>query len=336
MCSRKTTPGQSSLVMAEIGINHDGSLEKALELVELAADSGADLVKFQYLEPDRMVHRERLSGVHDIYRRYALDKDQMCKIADACNGRGTPFVCTVFSEEGALAMKEAGTAAFKIASCDMTYHPLLKSAAKLGLPVILSTGLADTEEVRASVRVLKKAGCNQIVLLHCVSAYPAPDESLNLAAIRTMIEEFKLPVGFSDHSGGTLAPALAVALGAVMIEKHFTYDPAADGPDHVLSLGPGDFTVMVADIRRTEKMRGSGRKIPADTEKTERTVGRRGYYLKKDVAAGDKIKPSDLEALKPWCEIGPDKVKKIRGARYAIDLKAGAPLTRSAVKLKKG
>jgi sialic acid synthase SpsE len=164
------------------------------------------------------------------------------------------------------------------------------------------------------------------VLLHCTSRYPAPPDSLNLSAMRHMQTKLRLPAGFSDHSEGVLAPALAAVMGACMIEKHFTYDPAGDGPDHVLSLGPERFAEMVRGIRLAEQMRGDGRKQPAAIEREERTVGRRGFYLARDVKAGERVRLDDLVALKPWTPAGPFETVRLRGKSYTRDISAGEPL----------
>lgn len=318
-------------VMAEVGINHDGNAERAVELVSLAAASGADLIKFQLIDPAAMVEREKLPGVWEIYSRHTLSLEHMARVSHACEAHRIPFVCTVFDIAGAARMVETGVNAFKVASCDMTHHPLLEALGQYGLPVILSTGLADLEEVGFSVRALKRGGCREIVLLHCVSAYPAPPESVNLRAMQTLERRFRLPCGFSDHTAGALAPSLAAALGATMVEKHFTYDSAAPGPDHALSLGPDEFRRMVTDIRLAEKMRGHGRKVPAEVERTERRVGRRGYYLLRDVRAGERVKPDDLAALKPWTEIGPQMAHGLRKLVYARDIKKGEGLNKADI-----
>ncbi|MEA2062090.1 MAG: N-acetylneuraminate synthase family protein [Gemmatimonadota bacterium] len=319
-------PGEKCAVMAEVGINHDGSLERALKIIGLAAGAGADLVKFQYLDPDAMVNRKELPEVYEIYRKYSLGPEEMDSISRACREAGTPFVCTVFDLEGAARMFEIGVSAFKVASCDMTHLQLIRGLGQFGLPVILSTGLADIAEVAASVRAAKRGGCRTPILLHCVSAYPAPEDQLNLRVIETMQRRFRLPLGFSDHTAGTLAASIAAGLGAALVEKHFTYDPKAAGPDHSISLGPEDFRTMVHDIRRAEVMRGHGRKVPALVEREERRVGRRGYYLLRNVKKGEKVSTCDLAALKPWTEIGPQQMNSLRGARYARDLVAGAGL----------
>lgn len=319
-------------VMAEVGINHDGSVERALELVALAKSAGADLIKFQFLDPSAMVHRPSLPAVFEIYRKYALSVGDMTRVARACDEHGIPFVCTVFDPGGAARMVEAGACAFKVASCDMTHLPLLECLGQYGLPVILSTGLADLEEVRASVRALKRGGVRTPVLLHCVSAYPAPPDSVNLRAMTTLERKFRLPTGFSDHTAGTLAPSLAAALGAAMIEKHFTHDSDAPGPDHKLSLGPTEFRRMVEDIRLAETMRGHGRKVPAGIERGEREVGRRGYYLLRDVSTGEKVNLSDLAALKPWTEIGPRQAHSLRRMVYSRDMKAGEALNKKDIR----
>jgi len=313
-------------VMAEIGLNHNGDPGKALELVDLAVESGADLVKFQYIDPPAMVHRGCMSELFSLYEKYALSLQDMKRVALRCRERKIPFVCTVFDLEGAARMFETGVCAFKVASCDMTHLPLLRGLGAFGLPVILSTGLADLEEVSTSVRELKRGGCKTPVLLHCVSAYPAPADQANLTAMFQMRRKFKLPVGFSDHTSGTLAPALAAVLGACMVEKHFTYDTKADGPDHALSLGPQEFRLMADNIRTAEAMRGDGRKKSAVVEKQERRIGRRGYYILRDVKKGEKVSTEDLIALKPWTELGPFEVKRLRGAIYTRDLDSGSPL----------
>jgi len=316
--------GLPCTVMAEVGLNHDGDVEKALKLVELAARAGAGLVKFQYIDPTAMVHRESMPELYSLYNKYALSLPEMERVARACMSNKIPFVTTVFDLEGASRMVEIGVCAFKVASCDMTHLPLLKGLGSFGLPVILSTGLADLAEAARSVRALKKGGCRTPILLHCVSAYPAPPDAVNLTAMLAMQSKFKLPVGYSDHTRGTLAPALAAVLGAVLVEKHFTYDPQAQGPDHALSLGPEEFRQMVEEVRLAGAMRGDGRKKCSEAERKERTVGRRGYYLKRNVKQGEKVSLDDLIALKPWTEIGP--FNSLRGACYAKDLLAGSPL----------
>lgn len=313
-------------VMAEVGLNHDGDLGKALHLVDLAVDSGADLVKFQYLDPEVMVLRESLPEVYEIYRKHSLSLEEMRKVSQACRKHRTPFVCTVFDLEGAARLVEIRVDAFKIASCDMTHLPLLRGLGQFGLPVILSTGLANLAEVSRSVRELKQGGARTPVLLHCLSAYPAPSEQINLRAMETLRRRFSLPAGYSDHTAGVLAPVVAVALGAAILEKHFTYDPSAPGPDHALSLGPEDFRLMVDNLRLAEQMLGHGRKKPARAELEERGRGRRGYYLRRDVKSGEKVSPEDLAALKPVARISPSEYRRLRGAVYARDLEKGSPL----------
>ncbi|HUU29318.1 MAG TPA: N-acetylneuraminate synthase family protein [archaeon] len=318
--------GLPCVVMAEVGLNHDGDIGKALDLVHLAVEAGADLVKFQYIDPPAMVHRESMPELYSLYGKYALSVAEIQRVARACEDRKIPLVCTVFDLEGAARMVELGVQAFKVASCDMTHLPLLKGLGVFGLPVILSTGLSDIGEVAKSVRALKQGGCKSPILLHCVSAYPAPADQVNLSAMLTLQRKFRLPAGFSDHTSGTLAPALAAVLGAAMVEKHFTRDPGAQGPDHALSLGPQDFRKMVEWVRLASAMRGDGRKKCAPVERQERKTGRRGFYLARDVKAGEKVRLSDLTALKPWTEIGPFDLKVLRGASYAKNLKAGSPL----------
>jgi N,N'-diacetyllegionaminate synthase len=315
-----------TFIIAEAGINHQGKMKNAIELIKQAKRSGADAIKFQTLDPDAMVDKKVMPEVYDIYKRYMISEKGHKELFEISKSEGIMFISTVFEEKGADILESIGVQCFKISSYDLTNIPLLVHVAKKGLPIILSTGLADIMEIEKAVCDIKNSGNGDIILLHCVSSYPAPYESVNLNAIETMKREFSLLTGFSDHTLGYLVPIIAVAKGAKVIEKHFTTDNNIDGPDHKLSLNPKDFKKMVENIRIEEETFGNGEKTAQEIEIEERFWGRRGYYLKENVEKGEEITPEKLIALKPAKGVSPLYYKRVIGKKAIRCLKASSPL----------
>ncbi len=316
--------GAKAFVVAEIGINHGGSLAEALKLIDAAADAGADAVKFQTFRTDRLMvaNRDRLAQQDDgtetayhMFRRLELGWEDYGKLKTHAERRKVVFLSTPFDEESADLLDQIGVAAFKIASSDITYVPLLKHVASKGKPVLLSTGMSFLSEVAEAVWTLRTAGAAEIVLLHCVSSYPALPESLNLRAIQTMADYFDLPVGFSDHSEGILLPLVAVSLGAVLIEKHFTLDRQARGPDHKLSLEPGELRSMVQSIRAVESSLGDGRKCPAASEAENRALSRRSVVAAVDIRSYETIEPWMLGFKRPGTGLEPKQAERLVGMK---------------------
>lgn len=333
----------SVFVIAEAGVNHNGSLDTARELVDLAASAGADAVKFQTFSADNlalesaaMADYQRRSDddvrtQHDLLRQLELTHDEFRALRDHCDARGIRFLSTAFDLEGLdFLVGELGIPLVKIASGDLTFAPLLVAAGRTGLPVILSTGMADLDEIARALRFIA-AGLAQahgalgrsarltpdalerawqgrdefvrfadhVTIFHCTTQYPAADENLDLRALPTIASTFGHRIGYSDHSLGSLASVLAVGLGAVAVEKHFTLDTAAEGPDHAASLDPDGLRDYVADLRRVPVMLGSAQKHPHPVEERNRAVVRRSLVAARDIAAGAEFTEEDLVCFRP-------------------------------------
>ena len=329
LIDKKIIGSAKVFVIAEIGINHDGSLNQAHKLIDAAAVCGADAVKFQTFRADRLMipSRDRLAqqgdggeSAYQLFRRLELsweDHEKLKRHADECD---VVFLSTPFDEESADFLDHLGVPAFKIASADINHFPLLSHVGSKGKPVLLSTGMAFLNEVAEAIWTLKSSGAKEIMLLHCVSSYPAPPESLNLRAMQTLQDYFDLPVGFSDHTSGILLAPVAVAIGAIIIEKHFTLDKRADGPDHKLSLNPDEFKLLIQSLRDVEASLGDGRKRPADVEEENRQLSRRSIVAAVDIRAYESISTWMLAIKRPGSGLEPRHLQKVIGmkARHNI------------------
>jgi N,N'-diacetyllegionaminate synthase len=314
--------GSKVFVVAEIGINHDGSVIQAEKLIDAAAEAGADAVKFQSFHVDRLLvpsqdrYVQQMEGAESAYqmlRRCELswtDQEHLKKHAD---GRGVIFMSTPFDEESADFLDSLGVPIFKIASSDITHVPLLRHVASKGKPILLSTGMSFLGEVADALAHLRSSGAKEIVLMHCVSAYPARPQDMNLRALQTLQSYFELPVGLSDHSEGTLLSLVAAALGAVVIEKHFTLDKRAFGPDHKASMDPADLTLLIKNLREVEASLGDGRKRPSDVEEQSRLLSRRSIVAGVDIPANETIAPWMLAFKRPGTGLAPGDWEKVIG-----------------------
>jgi N-acetylneuraminate synthase/N,N'-diacetyllegionaminate synthase len=324
-----------TLVIAEIGVNHDGSLDRALELVQIAADCGADAVKLQIFSADVLMHdSSQFAGYQaqrcdetsatEMLRRYQLDRSAVTKIADAIRECRIMPIATPFSVDDLQVIRELNLPAIKIASPDLVNRVLLKAAAECDSTMLLSTGAATIDEVHGSVQFLKQLDA-RFALLHCVSAYPTPMEDAHLGWIGGLAK-FGVPVGFSDHTTETLAGSLAVTSGACVIEKHLTYDRRASGPDHAASADPEQFAQYVRMIRFAEKMRGVGGKCILPIERDVRNVSRQSLVLRRDVQPGESISESDVIVQRPGTGISAADFSAAIGRRARQPLKAGTLL----------
>ena len=318
-------------IIAEIGGNHNGNFETAVEMVRKAAESGADAVKFQVYRAEGLVTQAapspapHLTGGKSHFERYKgleLSREQYQELAHLAKQSGIIFFASVFDEECADMMEEL-VPAFKIASCDVTNLPLIRHVAKKGKPVILSTGMASVEEIREAVREIPT---DRLILLHCVSRYPAPIEMANLRTIPFLKEEFGVPVGYSDHTIGTTASIAAVALGAVVIEKHFTLDKSQPVGDHRLSLEPQELRQMVDQIREVEKALGHyGKRLDA-SELEMIKLARRSLVARDDIPQGTILTEEMLIPLRPATGISPSLINQVAGKRTARAIKQGVAL----------
>jgi N-acetylneuraminate synthase len=332
------------LIIAEAGVNHGGSVELALALVDAAVDAGADAVKFQTYRTDLLVRQDAPQAAYqarnapaasqaEMLRALELSPEAHRRIADHCADRGIAFLSTPFDPPSLDLLIELGVARLKVASGELTNGPMLLAMARTGLPMIVSTGMATLDEVadalaviaigrdgsdaapRAAVRAdarLRVASdpslVGEVTLLHCTSSYPAPAESVNLRAMDTLARTFGLPVGYSDHTEGTAVAVAAVARGAVVIEKHLTIDRTLPGPDHAASLEPPVFADLVAAIRTVERSLGSSEKRVDPAEAEVRLVARRSLVATRDLAPDRAMVEGDLIALRPGGGMGPSEV----------------------------
>jgi N-acetylneuraminate synthase len=321
-------------VIAEAGVNHNGSEELASKLVEAAAKSGADAVKFQTFSPEKLVapgaqtaaYQRQNTGATDqleMLKALALPDAAYARLKKRADERGIEFMSTPFDLESARMLVELGVKRLKVGSGEITNIPFLGALGELGLPLIVSTGMADMDEVAEAVAALPR---ERLTLLHCTSNYPAAPEDVNLRAMTSLRERFSLPVGYSDHTEGTAIAVAAAALGATVIEKHFTLDRGLPGPDHRASLAPDALTRMVADIRAVEAGLGDGVKAPRPAELPVRELVRRSVTLVRARRRGERIAAEDLALLRPGRGIAPKDLGRVAGKRAARDIAAGSTL----------
>lgn len=326
-------------IIAEIGVNHNGSLDMARRLIDAAVAAKADAVKFQTFVADDLVTRQakkadyQISNTANSGSQYAmlkaleLSEEQFSEMKAYCVQSGIAFLSTPFSEAAADLLERVGVHAYKISSGDLTHLPLLRHVALKGLPIILSTGMGTLSDVEEALAMINGAGNTQVSLLHCVSNYPAAAEDCNLAALDTMAQAFGLPVGWSDHTIGSAISWAAVARGAKIIEKHITLDQSLPGPDHKASMEPLDFNAFVAGIRAIEAAIGVGRKAPSVAERRTALVGRRSLVAVRDLKAGAVLTQSDLKIVRPGTGLAPRLLPLVIGCRLARDVAEDTPLT---------
>jgi len=334
------------LVIAEAGVNHNGSLELAHRLVELAAEAGADVVKFQTFKAEQLASRHAPKAAYQVdqtgggdqlamLRQLELPLEAFAELAAHCRERGIAFLSTPFDIESANALIAMGMNRLKLPSGELTNAPLLRALAATGLPLIVSTGMASLDEVEQAIGWIAEARraaghsaplAEVLTLLHCTSNYPTALADVNLRAMVTLAERFALPVGYSDHTAGTLVAPLAVAMGATVIEKHFTSDRNLPGPDHQASLEPAALAQLVADIRAAEAALGSPIKAPVAAELEVRRAARRSVTLLRDRPAGAVLAAADLALQRPGDGIAPVDLEQVLGRRLKAALAAGHTL----------
>jgi len=324
--------GGKSLIIAEAGINHNGDLGMAQRLIEAAVAAGADAVKFQTLDVDKLVipgapkANYQVAGSDDaedsytMLKRVQLGSEAFVELKECCEDHGILFLSTPFDEDSARLLNKIGVAAFKVASGDLNNLPFLRTLASFGAPIILSTGMADLGEVEQSMATLREAGAVDVILLHCVSQYPAPPELVNLRAMVTLREQFGVPTGFSDHTLGVEVAFAAAALGAVVIEKHFTLDQSLAGPDHQASLMPDELKALVGGVRRIEMALGTGEKKPAEVEHEVALVARKSLTTACEIKAGSIIQKHMIQIMRPGTGLSPARLDRVIGQKAKRNL----------------
>lgn len=317
----------SVYIIGEAGVNHDGDINKAKLLVDIAKDAGCNCVKFQTFKTENIVTEYakkadyQLKNTNSNESQYKMLKtlelgyDDFYELKNYCNEKSIDFLSSPFDFESVDLLESIGVDAYKLSSGEITNMPLLRYVAKKQKKIILSTGMSTMDEVESAVGWIKETGNNEITLLHCTSNYPADFSSVNMKAMLSMKYRFDLPVGYSDHTNGTEIPVLAVAYGAQIIEKHFTYDKKAYGPDHKASLEPGQLKQMVEQIRNVEKAIGNGVKNPTDEELSTRIAARKSIVWAKNMDKGETIKLDDLCFKRPGNGIPPYMIDELIGKK---------------------
>ena len=343
IAGRAIGDGHPCFVIAEAGVNHNGDPRLAGELVRVAAEAGADAVKFQTFAAERLAtaaapkasyqvaRTERDESAQAMLRRLELDRDDHVQLIADCKSAGVMFLSSAFDEGSADMLDELGVDAFKVPSGEITNVSYLRHVAAKKRPLIVSTGMSTLEEVEVAVAAIRETADVPFVLLHCVSLYPAPLAGTNLRAMETMRARFGVPVGYSDHTEGLTAALAAVALGAAVIEKHITVDRALPGPDHAASLEPDELRALIQGIRGVESALGDGVKRPLPEEAETAVVARKSVVAATDIQAGAAIERDMLAIKRPGTGLPPAKLDWVvgRAARRAIP--AGTVITEDMV-----
>lgn len=315
--TRTVGPGQRCFVIAEAGVNHNGDIAIAEQLIDSAADAGADAVKFQTFKAARLAtpdapkaaYQHRTTDANesqfDMLLRLELSAEDHHRLLAYSARRGVVFLSTPFEEESADFLNELGVPAMKIPSGEVTNLPFLAHVARMGRPLIVSTGMCDLGEVESAVETIRDHGNSDLVLLHCVSNYPADPADVNLRAMQTMQTAFGVPCGYSDHTMGIEVSLAAVALGACVLEKHFTLDRGMTGPDHEASLEPGELATLIRGIRTVESALGDGRKRAAANEADTAATIRKSLVAAQDIAAGVTVTEADVDIKRPGTGLPP-------------------------------
>ena len=316
-----------TIIIAEAGVNHNGDFEKAIQLVDIAKDAGADYIKFQTFKSENLASRfaqiakyQNNSNYKDesqleLLRKLELSYDSHDKLIKYCNTKGINFLSTAFDLESVDFLHSLNLDLFKIPSVEITNFPYLKKIAGFGKPVILSTGMANLGEIESAINTLIKYQFDKkrITVLHCNTEYPTPFEDVNLKAMISIRDAFGVNVGYSDHTPGIEVSIAAVAMGAIVIEKHFTIDKNLPGPDHKASLDPNELKNLVSSIRNIEKAIGDGIKKPSNSEIKNMTIARKSIIAKRNISKGEKFSEENCTSKRPGNGISPMRWEEVMG-----------------------
>lgn len=323
-------------IIAEAGVNHNGSIELAKKLIDKGAEAGVDAVKFQSFKADKLVTinaekadyqkanmENNTDNQYEMIKKLELDYGKHEELMDYATDKGVMFLSSAFDLDSIDLLVDLDLSVFKIPSGEITNLPYLIKIAKTEKPIILSTGMASMGEIEAAIEVLKENGSTEITVLHCNTEYPTPMGDVNLTAMNTIKDAFQVKVGYSDHTLGIEVPIAAVALGAEVIEKHFTLDKTMDGPDHKASLEPSELKEMVRSIRNIEMALGNGIKTPTASEKKNKPIARKSIVAKASIHAGEVYSEENVDIKRPGTGISPMLWDEIIGSTankdYQVD-----------------
>jgi len=316
--------GEPCFILAEAGSNHNGSIEQAKKLIAVAAEAKADAVKFQLFQAERLSADKK---IQKMLKELEFRRDWLNELNIYAKRKDIMFIATPFDTDAVDLLDNINTPAFKIASGDLTNLPLIKYIAEKGKPIILSVGLGSLDEIKEALDVIYSTRNENVALLHCVASYPTKPDDVNLKVIETLRQKFQVPVGFSDHTMEVSVPIGAVALGANIIEKHFTLDRKLEGPDHPYALEPEELKILVKGIRDVEKALGSGLKHVSESEKKGLVDGRRSIYAKVNIPKGTTITKEMLSILRPARGIAPKHIDGIIGKKAKVNIKENEVIT---------
>lgn len=321
-------------IIAEAGVNHNGDINIAKQLVDAAAESNADAVKFQTFISEKCVSAKAEKAAYqkqavgeegnqlDMIKKFELSQDDFRMLKEYCGKKNIKFMSTAFDIDSAIFLNDMGLDVFKIPSGEITNFPLLRTIGRFQKRVIMSTGMSEMEEIRAAIDVLKQYGTEDISVLHCNTQYPTPMEDVNLRAMQQLKDELHLPVGYSDHTLGIEVPVAAAALGAEIVEKHFTLDKHMEGPDHKASLEPDELKKMVEEIRNIEKVLGDGIKRVSPSEKDNLDIVRKSIIAGTAIKKGETLTENNITVKRPGNGISPMRWNEVIGTKAVRDFAA--------------
>lgn len=337
LSNKSVGDGETCFIIAEAGSNHDGKIEQAKELIDLAVEAECDAVKFQLFTAEKLFNqyfKYDSDQLIESLRKLEVPKDWLSVLSDYCSKKGIIFLSSVCDEEKADWLEEINAPVYKVPSYELVHTPLLRHIARKNKPFILSSGIAVQEEIEEAVKTINEEGNDQVILMHCVSAYPTEFRDLNLATIPHYKKKFEIPVGLSDHSLGSLSSCLGVVLDADIIEKHITLDRNLPGPDHHFSLEGDEVKEWVSQVRRTEEALGRIKEEPAPGERNE-TLWRRAIWAKQDIPAGASLTKEMLMIVRPSPEssLKPKRLYEILGKKTKVEIKKGDLITQDKLEL---
>lgn len=337
--NKKISECDPCFIIAEIGVNHNGNIKQAKKLIDNASRAGADAVKFQLFKAEKIITKNAEKAKYqkettnsgesqyEMLKKLELNNEAFISLSQYANNKNIVFLSSAFDYESIDFLDKLNVPAYKIPSGEITNLPLIKYIANKKKPIILSTGMSTMDEIEKSLKVIRNQKLNDIVLMHCVSNYPTAIKDVNLRAIKTLKEKFKVPVGFSDHTLGITISFAAVASGACIIEKHITLNKKLPGPDHKASIEPKELKKMVKGIREIEMAMGNGEKIPNFEEEKIKKLVRKSIVSSKQIPKGTLINESMISIKRPGTGISPEYFEKIIGKRTLVDIEEDELIT---------
>jgi len=336
--NKKIGSGEKCFIIAEAGVNHNGDVERAFEMIDIAADARVDAIKFQTFQAEQLVSATAVKADYqtkntgskgsqfDMLKKLELPVEVYPELIERCEKADIIFLSTPFDKPSADLLANYGVLAYKIPSGEIINTPLLKHIALKGKPMILSTGMANLMEISQAVESIFETGNKDLVLMQCTSSYPVDPKYVNLRAMDSIFKEFKIPVGLSDHTLGTDVAMAAIAIGALIIEKHFTLDKSLPGPDHIMSLTPTELKHLVRGIRNVEAAMGTGIKEPFACEQNITQIARKSIHYSRNISVGEIADKDAFMMLRPGGGVSPAKIADFIGKTLKKDVVSGSQL----------